>query len=157
MLQLLLYVNWTRDNWNPFLCANCSPGFNEKGLAGNLLAFPEADYGDPSRGGRPKLSAMLLLQYALDNYASVAEAVSKACSPVQWRESLVGLGQGVQPLLGLAGAKTCGPESLYPYSGPLAEPRQFGRRSIALLHFLSYPFLRLGCCADPDRCITCRW
>ncbi len=53
-------------------------GLNEKGLAGNLLYFPDVQFGDPERKGRPKLSVFLWLQYALDNFATVKEAVSTA-------------------------------------------------------------------------------
>jgi penicillin V acylase-like amidase (Ntn superfamily) len=49
-------------------------GMNEKGLVGNLLYLAESQYGKPS-GGRPLLSIAAWLQYALDNYATVAEAV----------------------------------------------------------------------------------
>jgi penicillin V acylase-like amidase (Ntn superfamily) len=52
-----------------------SDGVNEKGLAGNLLYLAESDYGDPATRGKPGLSVGAWLQYFLDNYASVAEAV----------------------------------------------------------------------------------
>lgn len=53
-------------------------GMNEKGLVGNLLFLAESEYpasveGDP----RKPLSISLWLQYALDNYATVAEAVAE--------------------------------------------------------------------------------
>ncbi|CAJ0872928.1 choloylglycine hydrolase [freshwater sediment metagenome] len=49
-------------------------GVNEKGLAGSLLWLAESDYGkyDPDR---PSLSLGLWLQYYLDNFATVQEAV----------------------------------------------------------------------------------
>jgi choloylglycine hydrolase len=49
-------------------------GMNEKGLVGNLLYLAESQYGKPA-AGRPVLSISLWLQYALDNFATVAEAV----------------------------------------------------------------------------------
>lgn len=51
-------------------------GMNEKGLAGNLLWLVESDYPsfDPE-DGPPGLSVSLWLQYALDRFATVAEAV----------------------------------------------------------------------------------
>jgi len=49
-------------------------GLNEKGLAGNLLYLAESEYGGRVQG-RPLLSIAAWLQYALDNYATVAEAV----------------------------------------------------------------------------------
>lgn len=56
-------------------------GMNEKGLAGHLLYLNSADYGvrDPAR---PGLQAGLWLQYALDNAASVSEALA-LLKPVQ--------------------------------------------------------------------------
>ena len=50
-------------------------GLNEAGLSGHVLWLAESDYGtyDPSR---PALSQAVWLQYFLDNYASVADAVS---------------------------------------------------------------------------------
>ena len=49
-------------------------GLNEKGLVANLLYLAESDYGARVQG-RPLLSIAAWLQYALDNYATVAEAV----------------------------------------------------------------------------------
>ena len=50
-------------------------GFNEKGLAVNMLYLAEADYGDPEKTGKPLISIGAWAQYFLDNYATVAEAV----------------------------------------------------------------------------------
>jgi len=50
-------------------------GMNEAGLVCNLLYQVEADYGDPKQGGRPTLSIGAWLQYVLDNFQTVAEAV----------------------------------------------------------------------------------
>lgn len=51
-------------------------GMNEKGLVGNLLYLTESDYGaiDLNKD-TPILSISLWLQYALDNFETVAEAV----------------------------------------------------------------------------------
>lgn len=49
-------------------------GMNEAGLVANLLYLAEADYGTGE--GKPKLSVGAWAQYALDNYATVAEAVT---------------------------------------------------------------------------------
>lgn len=49
-------------------------GMNEKGLVMNILYLAETDYGKPSPNRRP-LSISLWGQYALDNFATVAEAV----------------------------------------------------------------------------------
>jgi choloylglycine hydrolase len=51
-------------------------GINEKGLAGNLLYLAESQYGNPADSKGPLLSISLWLQYALDNFATVDEAVS---------------------------------------------------------------------------------
>lgn len=50
-------------------------GMNEKGLVMNLLYLAESDYGKASPA-RPRLSISLWGQYALDNFATVAEAVA---------------------------------------------------------------------------------
>lgn len=54
-------------------CASVD-GINEQGLVTNLLYLVESDYGKPD-GRKPTLSIALWAQYALDNYATVAEAV----------------------------------------------------------------------------------
>lgn len=56
------------------IVAESSDGMNEKGLAGHMLWLAESDYGrfDPNR---PGLSVGLWLQYYLDNFATVKEAV----------------------------------------------------------------------------------
>jgi len=49
-------------------------GMNEAGLAGHVLWLAESDYGSPAEG-RTKLSQAIWMQYFLDNFATVAEAV----------------------------------------------------------------------------------
>lgn len=49
-------------------------GFNEAGLAANLLFLAESDYG-VTKGKKPQMALSLWAQYVLDNYATVAEAV----------------------------------------------------------------------------------
>jgi choloylglycine hydrolase len=49
-------------------------GMNEKGLVANLLYLVESDYGTPKPGG-PFLSLSAWVQYVLDNFATVGEAV----------------------------------------------------------------------------------
>lgn len=51
-------------------------GMNEAGLVGNMLYLAEADYGTDAKSGKPSLSIGAWLQYALDNFATVAEAVT---------------------------------------------------------------------------------
>lgn len=50
-------------------------GMNEKGLVANLLYLAESDYGKVD--DKPPLSISLWAQYALDNFATVDEAVKK--------------------------------------------------------------------------------
>ncbi|MBB1013197.1 choloylglycine hydrolase [Dietzia kunjamensis] len=62
-------------------------GLNEAGLAGHLLWLAESDYGERDPG-RPALSAAVWVQYMLDNFATVAEAVDwMRSSRVQVRTS----------------------------------------------------------------------
>jgi penicillin V acylase-like amidase (Ntn superfamily) len=49
-------------------------GMNEKGLVANVLYLAPSDYGKPA-AGKPPLSISVWSQYALDNFATVAEAV----------------------------------------------------------------------------------
>jgi choloylglycine hydrolase len=50
-------------------------GMNEEGLVGNGLYLAESDYGTP-RPGEQTISVMVWLQYVLDNFRNVAEAVT---------------------------------------------------------------------------------
>jgi penicillin V acylase-like amidase (Ntn superfamily) len=54
--------------------AGTADGMNEHGLVANVLYLAESDYGSP-QAGKPTISIMAWGQYALDNYATVAEAV----------------------------------------------------------------------------------
>ena len=56
-------------------------GMNEKGLVGNMQYLSEADYGDPAKTGKPTISIGAWLQYFLDNYATVEEAVADMQDP----------------------------------------------------------------------------
>lgn len=49
-------------------------GINEAGLVGNVLYLAESDYG-PADTDKPKISVGAWLQYVLDNFATVSEAV----------------------------------------------------------------------------------
>ncbi|MEH3131452.1 MAG: linear amide C-N hydrolase [Mycolicibacterium neoaurum] len=49
-------------------------GLNEAGLAGHVLWLAESNYGQPD-SGRTQLSQAIWLQYFLDNFATVADAV----------------------------------------------------------------------------------
>lgn len=54
--------------------AGSADGMNEKGLVANLLYLAESQYPKPVPG-KPYISLSTWLQYALDNFATVAEAV----------------------------------------------------------------------------------
>ena len=56
-------------------------GMNEVGLAGNVLYLAETDYGDAAKTGKPTIKIGAWLQYYLDNFATVKEAV-KAMKPL---------------------------------------------------------------------------
>ncbi len=51
-------------------------GMNDAGLVANMLYLAEADYGTDAKKDKPSLSVGAWLQYALDNFATVDEAVT---------------------------------------------------------------------------------
>lgn len=57
------------------LDVSTTDGVNEKGLAANVLWLAESQYPDPRAAKKPLLTIAAWAQYALDNYATVAEAV----------------------------------------------------------------------------------
>lgn len=50
-------------------------GINEVGLAGNILYLAETDYGEVTNSTKPTLSVAAWLQYILDNFDTVSQAV----------------------------------------------------------------------------------
>ncbi len=70
-------ITWT-SKYGSVVCAfyevSTVDGMNEKGLVADVLYLVESDYGKPD-GKKPALSISAWAQYALDNFASVAEAV----------------------------------------------------------------------------------
>jgi len=71
-------VKWTSKYGSVIVSsyeAGTGDGLNERGLVANLLYLAESDYGTPTRK-RALLSIAAWAQYALDNYATVAEAVA---------------------------------------------------------------------------------
>ncbi len=57
--------------------AGSADGINEAGLSGGLLYLAESDYGNPNKNDdKPRISISLWLQYVLDRYGTVAEAVT---------------------------------------------------------------------------------
>jgi penicillin V acylase-like amidase (Ntn superfamily) len=66
------YGSVTAGGWD----AGTIDGMNEAGLAANMLYLAESEYGSPPTDGTRKgLSLAAWGQYALDNFATVAEAV----------------------------------------------------------------------------------
>jgi penicillin V acylase-like amidase (Ntn superfamily) len=61
--------------------AGTADGMNEKGFVGNMLYLAETDYGDPAKTGKPTISVGAWLQYFLDRYATVKEAVDAMKDP----------------------------------------------------------------------------
>ena len=56
--------------------AGTADGMNEKGLAAGLLYLTESDYGDPkAHPEKPQICISVWMQYVLDNFATVDEAV----------------------------------------------------------------------------------
>lgn len=89
-------------------------GMNEAGLAGHLLVLAESDYGTDDGSG-PVLGLSVWLQYYLDNFASVAEAVT-------WTESsgvrvvpMADPGTGKAPMLHMAIEDATGDSAIIEY------------------------------------------
>jgi len=89
-------------------------GMNEQGLVANLLYLAESDYGDAT--GKPAISISLWAQYALDNFATVAEAVDAlAKEPFVIIAPKLPNGQGAQLHLALSDAT--GDSAIFEYIG----------------------------------------
>ena len=72
-------INWTSRYGSLIVSGydvGSADGINEKGLDGNLLYLAESQYGNPADSKLPLLSISLWLQYVLDNFATVNEAVT---------------------------------------------------------------------------------
>jgi penicillin V acylase-like amidase (Ntn superfamily) len=89
-------------------------GMNEKGLAANLLYLAESDYGAPS--GKPALSISLWAQYALDNFATVAEAVA-ALEKEPFQVVTASLPNGAKAQLHLSVSDATGDSAIFEYIG----------------------------------------
>lgn len=57
--------------------AGSSDGLNDAGLVANLQYLAEADYGNENRAGQARISVGAWLQYVLDMFGSVTEAVKE--------------------------------------------------------------------------------
>lgn len=77
-------VTWTSKYGSVFASfydAASADGMNETGLVANVLYLAESNYGDASTTGKPTLSIGAWAQYFLDNFATVAEAVTAMQDP----------------------------------------------------------------------------
>jgi penicillin V acylase-like amidase (Ntn superfamily) len=71
-------LSWTSKHGSLILSAYnlvTSDGVNDAGLVGNLLYLAESDFGDPKIREKPTISVGAWLQFLLDSYANVTEAV----------------------------------------------------------------------------------
>lgn len=71
-------IKWTSKYGSvvaSFYDAASSDGMNEEGLVANVLYLAESDFGDAAKTEKPTLSIGAWVQYFLDNYATVNEAV----------------------------------------------------------------------------------
>lgn len=105
-------------------------GINEKGLAGHVLWLVESEYGTPAES-RTKLSQAVWLQYYLDNFETVAEAV-------EWtRENDVQVVQlddptgGKPPTIHLALDDATGDSCIFEYVG--GEPQIYHNRDYTVM------------------------
>ncbi len=72
-------IKWTAKHGSvasSFYNIGTVDGMNDAGLVANVLYLVESDYGDAGASKKPKLSIGAWGQYALDNFATVAEAVA---------------------------------------------------------------------------------
>jgi choloylglycine hydrolase len=90
-------------------------GMNEQGLVANALYLAESDYGAPTTGQRT-LSIALWAQYALDNFATVAEAVA-ALRAEPFRVIAPELPNGARAQLHLAVSDPSGDSAIFEYVG----------------------------------------
>ncbi|MCC5792079.1 MAG: linear amide C-N hydrolase [Legionellaceae bacterium] len=88
-------------------------GMNEKGLVANLLYLVESDYG-AALPDRPNLSISLWLQYVLDNFATVKEAVD-ALRRVPFNIVPMQLPNGESATLHLAISDASGDSAIFEY------------------------------------------
>jgi len=90
-------------------------GMNEQGLVANALYLAESDYGTPA-AGQKSLSISLWAQYALDNFATVAEAVA-ALRAEPFRVIAPELPNGARAQLHLALSDPSGDSAIFEYIG----------------------------------------
>lgn len=92
--------------------AASADGMNEKGLVANLLYLAESEYG--SLNNKPGLSVAAWVQYVLDNYATVNEAVD-SIRKEPFRIVAAKLPNGSAPTLHLAISDPTGDSAIFEY------------------------------------------
>jgi len=95
--------------------AGSGDGLNEKGLSANLLYLAESDYGKP-KAGQPVLTIAAWAQFALDNYATVNEAVA-ALEKEPFKLIAPTLPNGQAAALHLALSDRTGDSAIFEYIG----------------------------------------
>lgn len=87
-------------------------GMNEAGLAGNLLYLAESDYGQAN--DKPVLPISMWVQYVLDNFASVAEAV-RELEKEPFRIGMIQIPNGRAASLHLCISDSTGDSAIFEY------------------------------------------
>ena len=87
---------------------------NENGLAGHILWLAESEYGVPG-DSRPQLAMSVWLQYYLDNFATVAEAVDWTQENDPQIIPMADPTGGSQPALHLALDDAAGDSAIFEY------------------------------------------
>jgi choloylglycine hydrolase len=95
--------------------AGTADGINEKGLVANVLYLAESDYGTPA-AGKKAISIVLWAQYALDRFATVAEAV-EALGAEPFRVIAPTLPNGSKAQLHLSLSDPTGDSAIFEYLG----------------------------------------
>lgn len=109
-------LNWTSKYGSVVVSgyeAGSTDGMNERGLVANLLYLAESDYGTPDPT-RPNLSLSTWLQYVLDNFGTVAEAVA-ALRPEPFNLITASLPSGDAATLHLAISDATGDSAIFEY------------------------------------------
>lgn len=97
--------------------AAAADGMNEAGLVANLLYLTEADYEPDTTGDtRPTLPISAWVQYMLDNYATVAEAV-EAMERGEFRIVTVTAPSGQKGLVHLSVSDASGDSAIFEFVG----------------------------------------
>jgi penicillin V acylase-like amidase (Ntn superfamily) len=111
-------VNWTSKYGSVVVSgyeAGSADGMNEQGLVANILYLAESNYGTPD-ASKPKISIAAWAQYALDNFATVNEAVD-ALSKEPFQVIAPVLPNGDPAQLHLSISDSSGDSAIFEYLG----------------------------------------